>query len=359
MTSKEFFKQLEIVAAERNIEIEQIIDAFSKGLVNAYKKEHGNTAVRVEIKPAKNELNMYSRKVVVADLDERPELDLDAMPILLADAKKIKSSYKLGDIIEASISIKELGRLAVGQAKQVFTQNIKTIEKENACQRFQKYKDEMLNLTVIGVTDTFLKLALEEKQSCIIPLSQLIPGEEYVVGDKINVYINRIDQNRKGVSLECTRLNTKLVVRVLEKIVPEVASGVVEIKGIAREAGHLTKICVDSNNEKVDAIGSIVGERGRRINEVMEYLNGERIELFKYSNDPETLIKNALKPVNVITLVNFDPEKKTTSVVVPDDQVSLAIGRKGSNIRLFLESTGWSGIDIKSASQAEELEYKW
>ncbi len=358
MISKEFFKQLEVFAEEKNIEVEKIYDAFSKGLANAYKKENGNSAVRVEFKPEKNEINMFSRKKVVTE-DNKFEDILDAMPISLLEAKQIKAYAKVGDVIETPITIKEFRRLAVSQAKQVFTQNIKNIEKEETVEKLKHYENELITLPVIEVKENFIKLRLDDITFPSIRTSELIPGENYWVGDKMTVYINKLDQTKKGVFLNCTRISPKLVVRLLEKYIPEVASGVVEIKGISREAGRLTKLCVLSNNEKVDAVGAIIGERGSRINEITKQLNGERLEVFKFSEEPEILIRNALKPVDVVSVSSIDAERKTCVVVVPDDQVSLAIGRKGNNIRLFLESTGWSHIDIKSETQADEEGLAW
>ncbi len=353
MISKEFFKQIEVYAVERNMDIDKVYDAFSKGLANAYKKENGNSAVRVEFKPEKNEINMFSRKKVVTE-DEKFEDILDAMPITLLEAKQLKAYAKVGDVIETPITIKEFRRLAVSQAKQVFTQNIKNIEKDGMIDKLKHFENELLTLPVIEVKENFVKLRLDDSTYPSIRTSELIPGENYWAGDKMTVYVSKLDQTKKGVFLNCTRIHPRLVVRLLEKHIPEIASGIVEIKGISREAGRLTKLCVHSNNEKVDAVGAVIGERGSRINEITRQLNGERLEVFKFSTEPEILIRNALKPVDVVAVVGIDAERKTCTVIVPDDQVSLAIGRKGNNIRLFLESTGWSHIDIKSETQAEE-----
>ncbi|MFI3329516.1 MAG: transcription termination factor NusA [bacterium] len=353
MISKEFFKQIEVYAVEKNMEIDKVYDAFSKGLANAYKKENGNSAVRVEFKPEKNEINMFSRKKVVTE-DEKFDDILDAMPISLLEAKQLKAYAKVGDVIETPITIKEFRRLAVSQAKQVFTQNIKNIEKEGTIDKLKHYENEILTLPVVEVKENFIKLRLDDSTYPSIRTTELIPGENYWAGDKMTVYVSKLDQTKKGVFLNCTRIHPRLVVRLLEKFIPEVASGVVEIKGISREAGRLTKVCVISNNEKVDAVGAIIGERGSRINEITNQLNGERLEVFKFSTEPEILIRNALKPVDVVSVVGIDEEKKHCTVIVPDDQVSLAIGRKGNNIRLFLESSGWSHIDIKSETQAQE-----
>lgn len=358
MISKEFFKQIEIFAEEKNMDLEKVYDAFTKGLANAYKKENGNSFVRVEFKPEKNEINMYSRKKVVTE-DEKFDDIVDALPISLLEAKQLKAYAKVGDVIETPITIKEFRRLAVSQAKQVFTQNIKSIEKEGTLDKLKQYENELLTLPVVEVKEKFIKLRLDDTTYPSIKVSELIPGENYWAGDKMTVYVSKLDQTKKGVFLNCTRIHQKLVVRLLEKYIPEIASGVVEIKGISREAGRLTKLCVISNNEKVDAVGAIIGERGSRINEITKQLNGERVEVFKFSTEPEILVRNALKPVDVISVASIDAEKKTCVVVVPDDQVSLAIGRKGNNIRLFLESTGWSHIDVKSETQADEEGIAW
>ncbi|MFI3252324.1 MAG: transcription termination factor NusA [bacterium] len=358
MISKDFFKQLEMFAEARNLDIDKILDAFAKGLVNAYKRENGNTCVRVEFKQEKNEINMYSRKKVVSE-DFPMEDVLDALPVSLLEAKQIKTYAKIGDIIETPIVIKDFRRHAVSQAKQVLTQNIKNFEKETTLEKFKQFDQELLTLQVLDVNEKFVKLRIDDTTYASIRAEELIPGENFWPGDKMSVYVSKIDQTKKGVFLNCTRTHPKLVVRLLEKYIPEVAEGIVEIKGISREAGRLTKVCVLSNNEKVDAVGAIIGERGSRINEIIAQLNGERLEVFKFSTEPEILIRNALKPVDVISVASIDVERKQCVVVVPDDQVSLAIGRKGNNIRLFLEASGWSHIDIKSETQANEEGLAW
>lgn len=360
MTSKEFYTQLEIVAEEKGLSLEQLLDAFEKGLINGYKKEFGNSSVRVEFNVEKHTINMYSRRIVVSSLEDRdPESEI--LPITLTEAKKISRKAKVGDILEEAVNIKDFGRLAAGQVKNILNQNIKTYEKENTYQYFKSLENEMIGATVIGIDekhDNQLVLSIGNGISTLLPRKELLKSDEVNVGDHINVYVSAVELTTKGPKVYVSRNDKHFVIRLLEQYVSEIHDGIIEIKGIARDAGDRCKIALKSNDPNVEAIGSAVGRDGSRIKDVNNALGGEKIDLYEWSDDPKTLVANALKPAEVIAVINVDPITKTSLAIVPDDQLSLAIGKKGQNVRLAVQSSGWK-IDIKTESIAREQGYEW
>ena len=357
MTSKEFYKQLEIVAEERGLSLEQLLDSFKKGLINGYKRNYGNTSVRVEFRPEKNEILMFSQRIVVESL-ENLDPECEILPILHSEAKKINSRAKIGDILEEPVNIKDFGRLAAGQAKQIFNQNIKSYEKENSFQYFKSMENELISANVIDVTEGYLTLSIGQNLTTLLPKKELLPNDEFYVGDNIQVYVSSVEQGTKGPKVFVSRNDKHLVIRLLEQNVPEIAEGIVEIKGIARDAGDRSKVSVYSNDPTVDPIGACVGENGSRIREVVNSLNGEKVDLYRWSEDVKELIANSLQPTNVVAVINVDPKTKTSLAIVPDNQLSLAIGKNGQNVRLAVQSCDWK-IDIKPVSVARSQGYEW
>ncbi len=349
MINKEFFKQLEEISVERGIEMESLVDVISKALVNSYKKAHGSTSVKVELRAERNEILMHSQQLVVAKMDEEYDGEMDR--ILLEDAKKIRSSYRVGDVVELPINIKEFGRLAATAAKNVFTQNIKALEREKAFNFFKQFEDEMITGEVIDINDRFITLNLGHNTTTLLPLNELLPNDKFGIGEKIRVYVKKVEETTKDPKVFVSRSERNLVTRLLESIIPEIKDGIIEIKGIARDPGDRSKIAIYSNDPRVDAIGSCVGENGSRIKEVVAALNGEKVDLYKWSEDVEEMIANSLQPADVTKVLNVDPKTKTSLVIVPDNQLSLAIGKSGQNVRLAVLSCGWK-IDIKPTSQA-------
>lgn len=357
MTSKEFYKQLEIVAEEKGLKLEQLLDAFEKGLINGYKREFGNSSVRVEFKVEKHEINMYSRRIVVNSYEERdPECEI--LPISLAEAKKLNRKAKIGDILEESVNIKDFGRLAASQVKNILNQNIKNYEKENSYQYFKSLENEMIGGTVISADENQLVLSIGNGISTVLPRKELLKSDVVNVGDHINVYVSSVELTTKGPKVYVSRNDKHFVIRLLEQYVSEIHDGIVEIKGIARDSGDRCKIALKSNDPNVEAIGSTVGKDGMRIRDVINALGGEKIDLYEWSEDPATLIANALQPAKAIAIINIDPITKTSLAIVDDSQLSLAIGKNGQNVRLAVQSSGWK-IDIKSKSLAEEQGYEW
>ena len=357
MTSKEFYKQLEIVAEERGLSLEQLLDSFKKGLINAYKRNYGNTSVRVEFRPEKNEILMFSQRIVVESL-ESVDPECEIVPILYTDAKKINARAKVGDILEEPVNIKDFGRMAASQAKQIFNQNIKTYEKENSFQYFKSMQNELISATVLEINENYLTLSIGQNVTTLLPKKELLPNDSYLVGENIQVYVTSVEQGTKGPKVFVSRNDKHLVIRLLEQYIPEIKEGIVEVKGIARDAGDRCKVSVYSNDPSVDPIGACVGENSSRIQAVVRALNGEKIDLYRWSSVPAELIANALQPTNVVAVINIDQKTKSSLAIVPDNQLSLAIGKNGQNVRLAVQSSDWK-IDIKPVSVAKNQGYEW
>ena len=349
MISKEFFENISLMAQERGITEEQALEAVREGLIKAYRKANGNASARVEFKPEKNEILMYSQMLVVDEIDETNEVG----QILLKDAKEISNRYKLGDIVEQKIDPKkEFGRIAVSTGKQTFNQSIRTAERENITEYFKKCENEMIDATIIKIDEKGAVLSLANNYTTLLPRREILQNDNFTVGEKIKVYLVAVEESAKGPKITVSRSDKNLVIRLMEKEIPEIADGTIEIMGIARDAGDRSKVAIRSTDDKVDAIGSCVGEKGVRINGIVNALNGEKIDLYKYSNTPEELIANSLQPAEVLAVIDVDPKAKTSLAIVPDDQLSLAIGKAGQNVRLAVQSCGWK-IDIKSESDAK------
>lgn len=356
MISKDFFALLGVVAEEKGIEVEQLIEAIRKGMINAYRKTYGNASARVEFKPEKNEILLFSQHRVVEAIHDDPENDM--VQITLEEAQKVNSRIKVGDILEQKIDPKRFGHIAMSTAKQVFNQTVRNIEKENAYEYFKEYENEMISAVVVDMNEQFITLDIGQNTTTLLPTRETLPNDHFKVGDRIKVYIVSVEMTTKGPKVYLSRSDKNLVTRLLEDIIPEVKDGIIEIMGIARDAGDRTKIAIYSNDDKVDAIGSCVGEGGSRIREVVQALNGEKVDLYRYSTDVKELIANSLQPADVLAVVNVDVKEKTSLAIVPDDQLSLAIGKAGQNVRLAVQSCGWK-IDIKPASVARQEGYQF
>lgn len=352
MINKEFFKNAEEVAEARGITVEDVYEIFKKALVNSFKKIYGHTSCRAVINPDKNEILLFSVHRVVEQLSEEPDPEAPA-EMLLEDAKSIKSSYKVGDIVEQQINIKNFGRTAIGAAKSVYTQGVRTIEREKAYNHFKELENEMVTAEVSNIGEKYIVVDLGYNVTSTLPLTELLPNDHLQIGDTVRVYIKRVEQTTKEPKVSISRTDRQLVTRLMENYIPEIKSGIIEIKGIARDPGDRSKIALYSNDPRVDAIGSCVGESGIRIREIVNALGGEKVDLYKWSESPEELIANSLQPASVTKVLSVDPKNKTSVVVVPDEHLSLAIGKSGQNVRLAVQSCGWK-IDIMPTSEAYE-----
>lgn len=366
MINKDFYKLAEEDALNRGFEVDEVLACMERALIMAFKKEHGNTSCMVEFKKDKNEILLYSVHKVVEEytVHSKEELTEDApskeeptepqyAEMLLEDAKKIKSSYKVGDLITQQENLKTYSRMTILAAGNMYKQGVRTLEREKAFNYFKSYENEMINAEVSNVGDKFITLNLGFNVTTILSLSELLPNDHLAIGDFVKVYVKKVEQTTKEPKVVVSRTERNLVTRLLENYIPEIKSGIIEIKGIARDPGDRTKIAIFSNDERVDAIGSCVGEGGSRIREIVNALGGEKVDLYKWSSEPEELIANSLQPASVTKVLNIDPKNKTSQVVVPDDHLSLAIGKSGQNVRLAVQSCGWK-IDIMPTSEAYE-----
>lgn len=355
MISKDLFKYAEEMAVDKGIDVSDILETLKKGFVNAYKKIYGNTSCMCVIDPAKCEILLYSVRLVVDEYREilEGEENYGIAQLLVDDAKKIKSSAKVGDIIEEQVNIKEFGRTAIGHLKSVYTQGVKQLERNKAFEYFKSLEDEMITATVNRIETKYIVLNLGHNTTTTLPLSELLPNDHLVEGDVIRVYVKSVEETTRDPKVIVSRNEKHLVIRLMENYIPEIKSGVIEIKGIARDPGDRCKIALFSHDENVDAIGSCVGEQGSRIREIVNSLGGEKVDLYKWSEEPAELIANSLQPASVTKVLSVDPKTKTSSVVVPDEHLSLAIGKSGQNVRLAVQSCGWK-IDIMPTSEAYE-----
>ena len=342
----ELLEALTILEKEKNISKEVLMDAIEQSLIQACKNHFGKADnVHVTIDHETCEFSVYANKTVVEVVED------PVMEISLSNAKMMDSKYELGDIVQVPIQSKQFGRIATQNAKNVILQKIREEERKVLYDEyFQKEKD-----VVTGVVQRYMGRNVSVnlgKVDAILSENEQVKGEEYKPTERIKVYVLEVKDSPKGPKIMVSRTHPELVKRLFEAEVTEVKDGIVEIKSIAREAGSRTKIAVWSNDPDVDAVGACVGMNGARVNTIVEELRGEKIDIISWDENPALLIENALSPAKVITVL-ADPDEKTALVIVPDYQLSLAIGKEGQNARLAARLTGFK-IDIKSETQARE-----
>ena len=271
----------------------------------------------------------------------------------MEDAKKIKASYKLGDIVAEDENTKDFGRIAAQTAKQVVMQKLKEIERDIAVSELSEKEDEILTTIVTRIDQGVVYVQISGSHTEGVMLEQdQIPGEKFHIGDRVKVYVKKIKDSFKGVQIQVSRSNIGFMRKLFEIEVPEIASGEVEIKNISRDPGNRSKVAIHATKSHIDALGACVGNRGMRINTIMSEVNGEKIDLVPYSEDPLEYIANALSPAKVLS-VEINESLKSSRVIVPDDKLSLAIGKSGQNVRLAARLTGWK-IDVKPESSTIE-----
>lgn len=368
-TMKSALEQLEV---ERKIPREKIIDAIEQALAAAYKKDYGKKGqiIRAKIDVDTGVMEFYQIKIAVDDTlvrmtnedDEEEEISEDdervrfneEHHILIEDAKKIKNDVATGDELIFPLENKEdYGRIAAQTAKQVIIQKIREAERSAIIDEYGTKEGEIINGFVSKVERGIVYIDFNRATGIILPEEQ-IPGEFYRRGERIRAYLYSVEETPRGVNLKLSRTHPELIEGLFAMEAPEIASGVVEIKSIAREAGSRSKIAVFSNDEHVDPVGSCVGQKGVRVTTVMSELNGEKIDIIPWSPDAATYIASSISPANVLGIEVNDAEHKAT-VEVANDQLSLAIGKGGQNVRLAAKLTGWR-IDIKSADSNENKE---
>ena len=347
--NKEFLDALTELEREKNISKEDIITAIEDAVELAYKKNYGNYPnVRVSVDREDGEVLVLMSKEVVEDVED------DMMEVSLEEARSYDSRYELGDIIEYQVDPKDCGRIAAQTAKQVVVQRIREAERRNSYDEFVNKQGEIITAKIERINNGTMFLSVGNSEG-ILPLSEQVKSESFNVGDRIKVYVIDVKKATKGPQIFLSRSHPGLVRRLFELEVPEIADGTVEIKGVAREAGSRTKIAVYSHDENVDPVGACVGNRGSRVQNIVDELFGEKIDIIVWDEDPAILISNVLRPAEVEGVyINYVSEKeKMATAVVPEQQLSLAIGREGQNVRLAARVSGWK-IDIKSKAQLEE-----
>ena len=349
--NKEFIRAIEDLEKEKHISKEILLKAIESALVSAYKKNYGTSQnVRVDINEETGDINVYMRMDVVSDED----FEDDLTQITLEEAMEIDPRYEVGDVVEYQVTPRDFGRIAAQTAKQVVVQRIREAEREMVFDNFITRQGEIVTGTVQRVSNDTLFINVGNTEGILSPNEQ-VPGEHYNINDRLKVYIMDVRKSNKGPQVFLSRSHPGLVKRLFELEVPEIEDGTVEIKGIAREAGSRTKMAVYTQFENVDPVGACVGTRGNRVQAIVDELHGEKIDIITWSEDPEVLIANVLSPSKVEKVIIPNPEEKSAIVVVPDYQLSLAIGKEGQNVRLAARVSGWK-IDIKSHSQYEASE---
>jgi len=347
--NQEFIQALKEIVAEKGISEDMLFETIEDALVAAYKKNYAKVAenvhnVKVTLDRENGEIHVYSQKQVVEEVFD------DITEISLEDAKKINSVFELDDMVDIEITPKSFGRVAAQAAKQVVVQRIKEAERSLIYNEFQKKEFDIVTGTVLRKEKGNVLIDLGRIEAILTP-SEQIANEDYIYNSRIKLYIVEVKNTTKGAQVVISRTHPGLVKRLFELEVPEIYNGVVEIKGIAREAGSRTKIAVYSNDENVDAMGACVGQKGIRVQNIVNELKNEKIDIIKWSKLPEEYIANSISPAKVVD-VEINEENKSAQIVVEDNQLSLAIGKEGQNVRLAAKLTGWK-IDIKSKSQVQ------
>ncbi|MBD1373469.1 transcription termination/antitermination protein NusA [Hazenella sp. IB182357] len=339
----EFIEALYQLEKEKGISKDILIDAIEAALISGYKRNfHSAQNVRVDINRDNGQVRVFARKTVVEEvLDPRMEISLDA-------AQEINATYQLDDIVEIEVTPADFGRIAAQTAKQVVTQRIREAERSIIYQDFIDREDDIVTGIVQRNDNRYYYVDLG-KIEALLPHTEVMPGEKFKHGDRIKGYITKVEKSTKGPQVLVSRTHPGLLKRLFELEVPEIFDGVVEVKAVAREAGQRSKIAVHSQDDDVDAVGACVGHRGVRVQTVVDELRGEKIDIVHWSEDIRDWISNALSPAKVLSVEVLDNDK-VARVLVPDHQLSLAIGKEGQNARLAAKLTNWK-IDIKSESE--------
>lgn len=389
MDNKEFKKALDLLVKEKDISVDYVIEAMTLALTSAYKKNyHSLSNVRVDINSDTGEIKVFSFRTVVLDKEHKVSLDendfeddslegitsfaeLEAMEfdeeeedkyepfiyderihITLEEAKEIDPSIEIGETIEEEVTPRDFGRVAAATAKQVIVQKIREAERNNIAQEFEEKENEMITGTVEMEDENNYFIDLGKTQG-LLPKTEIIPGEKIKMGSNIKAYINKVSINSKGALILLTRKHYGFVKRLFELEIPEINEGIVLIYSIARDPGNRTKVAVYSENSNVDPIGACIGERGSRINSIIRELSGEKLDIISYSSNSEEFIANALSPAKDVRVFITDEKNKEALVVVNDENLSLAIGKKGLNVRLASRLTHYK-LDVKTIEQVKE-----
>lgn len=340
------FDAIDYLAKEKGIDKQILMEALEAALISAYKKNFKSaTNVRVELNEDTGKMAVYSRKNIVDEVED-PQQEIP-----IQEAKEINPNYELDDVVEVEVTPKDFGRIAAQAAKQVVTQRVREAERGVIFSEYSDREDDVMTGIIQRKDPRYVYVHLG-KVEAKLPEAEQMPTEEYHVHDRIKVYVTKVENTSKGPQIYISRSHPGLLKRLFEMEVPEIYDGIVEIKSVAREAGDRSKISVHAPDPDIDPVGSCVGQKGQRVQAIVNELKGEKIDIVQWSEDPVVYVSNALSPSKVLTVL-VNEEEKSTTVVVPDYQLSLAIGKRGQNARLAAKLTGWK-IDIKSETDARE-----
>lgn len=346
MLNKELFEAINYLEKEKGIDKNILIEALEAALISAYKKNFKSaTNVRVDLKEESGTMRVFAQKDIVEEVEDHQQ------QISLEEAHQISPAYEVGDVVEIEVTPRDFGRIAAQAAKQVVTQRVREAERGIIYNEYIDREEDIMNGTIQRMDGRFVYVNLG-KLEAKLPEAECIAGETYNIHDRIKVYVTKVENTNKGPSIFVSRTHPGLLKRLFEMEVPEIYDGTVEVKSVAREAGDRSKISVHADDPEVDAVGSCVGQKGQRVQTIVDELHGEKIDIVEWSEDPVEYVSNALSPSKVIRVL-VDEEEKATTVIVPDYQLSLAIGKRGQNARLAAKLTGWK-IDIKSETEAKE-----
>ena len=344
--SSEFFDSLEMIEAEKGISRDVVLDALESALISAYKKHFGAVHdISVVFDEESGAIRIVAHKKVVEEvLDRETEISLD-------DARKVSGKYDIGDTVEIEVTPASFGRIAAQTARQVVLQRIHEAEREKMVSEYSDRENDIATAVVRRIERRNVMLEIDGTESVLMPNEQ-VRADRYKVGERYKVFVIEVANSVRGVHLVVSRSHPGLVRRLFELEVPEIAQGIIEVKALSREAGSRSKIAVHSTLENVDPVGTCIGPKGMRVQAVIDELRGEKIDIIKYSENPAEYVSNALSPAEVLT-IDVDSDKKICRVTVPEDQLSLAIGKEGQNVRLAARLTGWK-IDISTGVKAEQ-----
>ncbi|WEG72758.1 transcription termination factor NusA [Vagococcus intermedius] len=345
--SKEMLNALEALEVEKGISKEIVIEALEAALVSAYKRHYGQAQnVEVEFDAKKGNIHVYAVKEITEEVMD------SQLEVSLKEALMLNGAYELGDTVRFEVTPKDFGRIAAQTAKQVILQRVREAERTIIYNEFSAYENDIMQGIVERQDHRYIYVNLG-KIEAVLSRQDQIPNEVYQPHDRIKVYVSKVENTSKGPQVFVSRSHPDLLKRLFEQEIPEVYDGVVEIVSIAREAGDRAKVAVRSQDENVDPVGTCVGQRGQRVQSIVNELKGENMDIVEWNEDPTVYIANALNPAQVVD-VTFDESGKACTVVVPDYQLSLAIGKRGQNARLAAKLTNFK-IDIKSESDMEAI----
>jgi N utilization substance protein A len=344
--SNQLFDAIDYLVEEKGIDKDVLLEALEAALISAYKKNFKSaTNVRIDLNEETGKMGVFARKTVVEEVEDHQ------LEVSLEEAKEINPIYVLEDVLEIEVTPKNFGRIAAQAAKQVVTQRVREAERGVIFSEYADREEDVMNGIIQRKDNRYVYVNLGKIEAKLAEAEQM-PTEEYHIHDRIKVFVTKVENTSKGPQIYISRSHPGLLKRLFEMEVPEIYDGIVEIKSVAREAGDRSKISVHAPDPDIDPVGSCVGQKGQRVQTIVNELKGEKIDVVEWSEDPVIFVSNALSPSKVVDVI-VDEEDKATTVIVPDYQLSLAIGKRGQNARLAAKLTGWK-IDIKSESEAKE-----